>query len=74
MVYKNYISLGYFCNIASDLEELGFRNTSSPFDWEISVFEGVISAIDNRFNNFKMLHDIEVNRLKDCKNLSSIAI
>ena len=58
MVYKNYISLGYFCNIASDLEELGFRNTSSPFDWEISVFEGVISAIDNRFNNFMNYEDL----------------
>lgn len=52
VAYRNYISLGYFCNVASDLEQLGFRNTSSPFDWEISVFEGVISAIDNRFNNF----------------------
>lgn len=33
-----------------------------------------IDKCNNRFNNFKMLHDIEVNRLKDCKNLSSIAI
>ena len=27
-----------------------------------------------RFNQFKILHDIEVNRLKGRKNLSSIAI
>ena len=33
-----------------------------------------IEKCNNRFNNFKKLHDIEVNRLKGCKNLSSIAI
>ena len=27
-----------------------------------------------RYDNFKRLHDIEVNRLRGCKNLSSIAI
>lgn len=50
--YKNYISLGYFCNVASDLEELGLRNSSSPFDWNISIFEGVIKALNNEFANF----------------------
>ena len=56
MDYKNYISLGYFCNVASDLEQLGLRNTSSPFDWVISDFEGVIQAIDNQFSDF-MVYD-----------------
>lgn len=37
----NYISLGYFCSIAMDLEKLGLRNESLPFDWVISDFEGV---------------------------------
>lgn len=58
MLYNNFISLGYFCNVASDLEELGFRNTSSPFDWNISVFEGVIDAIDNKFENFMNYEDL----------------
>ncbi|MEK1310394.1 hypothetical protein HCY59_09550 [Limosilactobacillus fermentum] len=58
MSYKNYISLGYFCNVASDLEELGLRNTSSPFDWNISLFEGVIKAIDNEFDEFMMYDNI----------------
>lgn len=50
--YVNYISLGYFCSIAQDLEKLGLRNFSSPFDWGISSFSHVIAAIDNKFNNF----------------------
>lgn len=33
-----------------------------------------IDKCNNRFDNFKKLHDIEVNRLKGNKNLSSIAI
>lgn len=50
--YKNFISLGYFCEVAQDLEELGLRNTSSPFDWEISEFRGVMKAIQNNFEGF----------------------
>jgi len=33
-----------------------------------------IDKCNKRFDSFKKLHDIEVNRLKDHKNLSSIAI
>ena len=44
--FKNYISLGYFCEVAKDLEKLGLRNQSSPFDWVISYFPNVINAID----------------------------
>ncbi|MBR6770927.1 MAG: hypothetical protein IKM28_06770 [Lachnospiraceae bacterium] len=47
-----YISLGYFCSIAIDLEKLGLRTESSPFDWVISDFEGVMLAIQERFVDF----------------------
>ena len=50
--YTNYISLGYFCEVAQDLEKLGLRNASSPFDWGISYFANVIDAIDKRFDGF----------------------
>lgn len=50
--YSNYISLGYFCEVAQDLEVLGLRNTSSPFDWGISSFKGVIKAISSGFDDF----------------------
>lgn len=48
----HYISLGYFCSIAMDLEKLGLRTESSPFDWLISDFEGVIRAIRDHFEDF----------------------
>jgi len=47
-----YISLGYFCSIAMELEKMGLRSESSPFDWLISDFDGVISAIETRFEDF----------------------
>lgn len=48
----HYISLGYFCSVALELEKLGLRSESSPFDWLISDFEGVIHAIQNHFEDF----------------------
>ena len=48
----NYISLGHACAIARNLEKLGLRNSSMPFDWSITNFEGVIKAINNNFANF----------------------
>lgn len=51
-VYRHYISLGYFCEVARDLEKLGLRDYSSPFDWGISCFKNVIEAIDYEFEGF----------------------
>lgn len=50
--YKYFISLGYFCSVALELERIGLRSTSSPFDWCISNYVGVIDAIENHFENF----------------------
>ena len=47
-----YISLGYFCSVAIELEKLGLRTESSPFDWVVSDFDGVIKAIKNNFIDF----------------------
>lgn len=48
----HYISLGYFCSVAIELEKLGLRTESSPFDWLISDFEGVLCAIQTNFEDF----------------------
>lgn len=48
----HYISLGYFCSVAMELEKMGLRTESSPFDWLISDFDGVIRAIQNEFCDF----------------------
>lgn len=48
----NYISLGYFCAIAGELERFGLHDRTYPFDWLISDFEGVIRAIETHFEDF----------------------
>ena len=60
-IYNNYISLGYFCEVAQDLEKLGLRNQSSPFDWGISYFENVIDAIDREFDGFMDFDNLSQN-------------
>jgi len=49
MKYMHYISLGYFCSIAIELERLGLRAESAPFDWLISDFKGVLLAMEEHF-------------------------
>jgi len=63
--YQNIISLGYFCSIALELERMGLRSCSSPFDWCITDFEGVIKLIDNDFKdlfNEDLLYQNNSNR------------
>ena len=50
--YENYISFGYFCEVALDLEKLGLRSFSSPFDWVYSFLPDMIHSIDNGFEGF----------------------
>lgn len=49
--FKHIVSLGYFCSIAQDLEKLGLRDRSYPFDWCITNFEKNIELINNHFDN-----------------------
>ena len=51
--YENVISLGYFCGVAIELEKMGLRNQSYPFDWLITAnFEKVLEFIENGFVGF----------------------
>lgn len=50
--YKHVISLGFFCSTSLELDKLGLRSDSGPFDWIISDFEGVINCIKYNFENF----------------------
>lgn len=56
--FENYISLGSFCDVAGDLEKLGLRNQSSPFDWGISSFPEIIKLIENGFSDFMNLDNL----------------
>lgn len=50
--FTHFISLGYFCGVARDLEKMGLRSVSLPFDWCISDYQGVIKAIEDKFELF----------------------
>ncbi len=51
--FRHFISLGSFCSVALDLEALGLRDASMPFDWNIDLrFEGVIDCIEKGFEHF----------------------
>jgi hypothetical protein len=60
--YKHYISLGYFCSVAMELEKYGLRDASYPFDWLITDFEGVMDAISNHFSDYLLYDNLYQNK------------
>ena len=67
----NYVSLGFICAIARDLEKLGLRNSSMPFDWCLTDFQGIIKAINNNFEGYLTYNRLlqEKKCLKHYKNV-----
>lgn len=52
-MFDNIVSLGYLCWPARDMERLGFRSRSGPFDWVISYeMEKVLELLENHFEGF----------------------
>lgn len=50
--YDNIISLGFFCSTALELERIGLRGNSGPFDWVLSFdISKVIELINNDFKD-----------------------
>lgn len=58
-MYKNYISLGYYCGPAASMEFHGFRRASGPFDWYVSDYKGVIRSIDEKFEHFLEFENLQ---------------
>lgn len=50
--YDHFISLGYFCSVALELERIGLRSMSFPFDWVDCPFRSIMEAIDKHFADF----------------------
>lgn len=61
--YNNVISLGFFCSVASEIEKIGLRSSSYPFDWLISDFKGVIAVIENHFEDFMSYENMAQHEL-----------
>jgi len=51
-IYEHFISLGYCCHVASDLEKMGLRNNAMPFDWTKTRWRVVSDALLNHFANY----------------------
>lgn len=56
--FKHVISLGFFCSVSSEMEKIGLRGASYPFDWVISDFKSVIECIENDFDDFLNYNNI----------------
>lgn len=54
--FSHIISLGFFCSTALELERLGLRDNSMPFDWCISEWNGVERLLKNHFKGFLDYH------------------
>ena len=51
--YESVVSLGYICSVASEIERMGLRTHSGPFDWQACVdFKKRIELIDTHFKEF----------------------
>lgn len=65
--YKHVISLGWFCSVAEELERIGLRSASYPFDWILSDWETVKAMIDGSFRDFLAADKLEQD--KKTKNI-----
>ena len=55
----NIVSLGFFCSVAMELERIGLRGYSLPFDWVISGnLASVLTLIATRFEGFVSERDM----------------
>lgn len=50
--FENVISLGHFCGPAMELERIGLRSGSYPFDWIGTTLQNTLELIDNNFEDF----------------------
>lgn len=51
-MFSHVISLGFFCSVASELDSIGLRDGSYPFDWVLSDFKSACTLKNNSFNDF----------------------
>ena len=62
-MFEHYISLGHCCFVAMDLESMGLRDASLPFDWTRTRWKAVARSFATRFNGI-----LEYNSLYQKKN------
>jgi len=50
MKFNHIVSLGFYCGVSQELQRLGLREESFPFDWVISDLKSVNELIENKFD------------------------
>lgn len=50
--FEHYISLGHCCYVAIELEKLGLRDSSMPFDWLRIRWKGIERSFNTRFDGY----------------------
>jgi len=58
-MYREVISLGWFCGTASSMSRYGYRSSSTPFDWVYSELKGILKLIDEDFEGFMSKDNIK---------------
>lgn len=51
-VFKHYISLGFCCHMAGNLEKMGLRSASMPYDWNVTYWRAIEDTIRSHFDNY----------------------
>lgn len=64
--FENVVSLGFFCSVARDIEELGLRSISGPVDWVWSTWKGVYNAMQNEFSNYMPIENLAQSSHDNC--------
>ena len=70
-VFEHYISLGHCCYVALDLEEMGLREASLPFDWTRSKWKAIERSYKTHFDGMLEYDSLyqKKNHPVDYKNL-----
>lgn len=72
--YKHIISMGFFCNVALELEKYGRRDGSYPFDWVISDIRSINYLIHSNFKglfiNAALIRNIKYPYIVQNKDLN----
>lgn len=50
--FEHYISLGHCCYVGIELEKMGLRDSSLPFDWVRTRWKAIDYSMNNNFDNY----------------------
>lgn len=64
--FQHVVSLGFFCSVAHDLENIGLRDASGPMDWVWSRWDGVYDCITSHFEHFMEKDNMEQATIDRC--------